>query len=51
MIELANVHKRFGQRMTVDDLSLRVPAGEIYGLLGHNDARKSTSIGMMLSQV
>jgi ABC-2 type transport system ATP-binding protein len=51
MIELSNVHKRFGQRMAVDDLTLRVPAGEIYGLLGHNGAGKSTSIGMMLGQV
>src|SRR5438309_368266 len=51
MIELANVHKRFGERMAVDDLTLRVPAGEIYGLLGHNGAGKSTSIGMMLGQV
>jgi ABC-2 type transport system ATP-binding protein len=51
MIELANVHKRFGQRVAVDDLTLRVPAGEIYGLLGHNGAGKSTSIGMMLGQV
>jgi ABC-2 type transport system ATP-binding protein len=37
--------------MAVDDLTLRVPAGEIYGLLGHNGAGKSTSIGMMLGQV
>jgi ABC-2 type transport system ATP-binding protein len=51
MIELSNVYKRFGQRMAVDDLSLRVPAGQIYGLLGHNGAGKSTSIGMMLGQV
>jgi ABC-2 type transport system ATP-binding protein len=51
MIELSNVHKRFGQRVAVDDLTLRVPAGEIYGLLGHNGAGKSTSIGMMLGQV
>jgi ABC-type multidrug transport system, ATPase component len=51
MIELANVHKRFGQRVAVDDLTLRVPAGEIYGLLGHNGAGKSTCIGMMLGQV
>lgn len=51
MIELSNVDKRFGQRMAVDDLTLRVPAGEIYGLLGHNGAGKSTSIGMMLGQV
>jgi ABC-2 type transport system ATP-binding protein len=35
----------------VHDLTLRVPAGEIYGLLGHNGAGKSTAIGMMLGQV
>lgn len=51
MIELANVHKRFGQRVAVDELTLRVPAGEVYGLLGHNGAGKSTCIGMMLGQV
>src|SRR6266436_8713518 len=33
MIELSNVHKRFGERMAVDDLTLRVPAGEFYGYL------------------
>ena len=41
----------FGQRPAVDDLSLEVPKGEIYGLLGHNGAGKSTAIGMMLGQV
>jgi ABC-2 type transport system ATP-binding protein len=43
--------KKFGQRLAVDDLSLEVTAGEIYGLLGHNGAGKSTAIGMMLGQV
>jgi ABC-2 type transport system ATP-binding protein len=51
VIELKNIYKRFGQRWAVEDLTLRVPAGEIYGLLGHNGAGKSTSIGMMLGQV
>lgn len=51
MIELNHVYKRFGRRTAVHDLSLRVPAGEIYGLLGHNGAGKSTAIGMMLGQV
>lgn len=51
MIELSHVYKRFGQRTAVHDLTLRVPAGEIYGLLGHNGAGKSTTIGMMLGQV
>ncbi len=51
MIELANVDKRFGQRLAVDHLTLAVPRGEIFGLLGHNGAGKSTAIGMMLGQV
>ena len=51
MISLTHVQKRFGNRLAVDDLSLQVPAGEIYGLLGHNGAGKSTAIGMMLGQV
>lgn len=51
MIELTHVEKKFGQRLAVEDLSLRVPRGEIYGLLGHNGAGKSTAIGMMLGQV
>lgn len=33
------------------DLDLAVPRGEIFGLLGHNGAGKSTTIGMMLGQV
>jgi ABC-2 type transport system ATP-binding protein len=51
MIELSNVRKKFGQRLAVDDLTLSVPAGRIFGLLGHNGAGKSTAIGMMLGQV
>ena len=35
----------------MDDLTLTVPRGEIFGLLGHNGAGKSTAIGMMLGQV
>jgi ABC-2 type transport system ATP-binding protein len=51
MIELEKVRKNFGPRLAVDDLTLRVPRGEIFGLLGHNGAGKSTAIGMMLGQV
>ena len=51
MILLSHVQKKFGQRLAVDDLNLEVPRGEIYGLLGHNGAGKSTAIGMMLGQV
>lgn len=51
MIRLCDVEKRFGSRLAVDNLSLTVPRGEIFGLLGHNGAGKSTAIGMMLGQV
>lgn len=51
MIQLQHLSKQFGQQCAVDDLTLQVPPGEIYGLLGHNGAGKSTAIGMMLGQV
>ena len=51
MISLTSVHKKFGGRLAVNDLSLAVPRGEMFGLLGHNGAGKSTAIGMMLGQV
>ena len=51
MISLSEVQKKFGARTAVEGLSLTVPRGEIFGLLGHNGAGKSTAIGMMLGQV
>jgi len=51
MIQLSDVRKNFGQRLAVENLTLTVPRGEIFGLLGHNGAGKSTAIGMMLGQV
>jgi ABC-2 type transport system ATP-binding protein len=51
VIRLKHLCKKFGNRTAVDDLSLEIAAGEIYGLLGHNGAGKSTAIGMMLGQI
>ena len=51
MIELKQARKVFGELHAVEDLDLTVPRGEIFGLLGHNGAGKSTAIGMMLGQV
>lgn len=51
LIELRDVRKVFGDRLAVDGLDLAVRRGEIFGLLGHNGAGKSTAIGMMLGQV
>jgi ABC-2 type transport system ATP-binding protein len=51
MIQIDQVTKKFGSRLAVDNLTLSVPQGEIFGMLGHNGAGKSTTIGMMLGQV
>ncbi|MEO5804670.1 MAG: ABC transporter ATP-binding protein [Verrucomicrobiota bacterium] len=51
MIQLHQVQKIFGKRPAVENFDLHVPRGEIFGLLGHNGAGKSTAIGMMLGQV
>jgi ABC-2 type transport system ATP-binding protein len=51
VIQLQQVQKVFAKRVAVEDLDLHVPRGEIFGLLGHNGAGKSTAIGMMLGQV
>jgi ABC-2 type transport system ATP-binding protein len=51
MISITQLTKKFGSRVAVDGLTLSVPRGEIFGLLGHNGAGKSTTIGMMLGQV
>jgi ABC-2 type transport system ATP-binding protein len=51
MIQLQGLQKKFGKRVAVENLDLEIPEGTLYGLLGHNGAGKSTSIGMMLGQV
>lgn len=51
MIELHQLTKRFGAQAAVDRLDLEVHRGEVFGLLGHNGAGKSTTIGMLLGQV
>jgi ABC-2 type transport system ATP-binding protein len=51
MISLLDVKKSFSGRVALHGLTLEVRPGEIFGLLGHNGAGKSTAIGMMLGQV
>lgn len=51
MIQLRGTRKEFGTRVAVDSLDLDVPRGAVFGLLGHNGAGKSTTIGMLLGQV
>jgi ABC-2 type transport system ATP-binding protein len=47
MIVLENVNKSYRRHRAVSDLSLSVPAGEIYGFLGPNGAGKTTTIRMV----
>lgn len=47
MIEVTNVTKAFGAFTALKDVSLRVEAGEVYGLLGENGAGKTTMMRMM----
>ncbi len=48
MIELIHLTKQYGKLAAVDDLSLEVPAGEIFGFLGPNGAGKTTTIRVMM---
>jgi len=48
MIELDHLSKRYGEFTAVDDLSLEIARGEIFGFLGPNGAGKTTTIRMMM---
>ncbi len=49
IIEVEGLTKRFGAFTAVDNISLRVSAGEIFGFLGPNGAGKSTTIKMLIT--
>ena len=50
-LELVNVTKRFGEKVAVNDLSLRIEPGSFVGLLGRNGAGKSTTLKMATSLI
>lgn len=51
MLEVRGLGKRFGARVAVADVSFTIRHGELFGLLGHNGAGKSTTIGTILGQI
>jgi len=48
VIEIDNVTKTFGTHTAVDDLTLRVPRGSIYGFIGPNGSGKTTTLRMIM---
>src|SRR5207302_10066571 len=47
MIDVRNVTKVYGPKVAVQDLSLAVPAGELFAFLGPNGAGKTTTIKLL----
>ncbi len=51
MISTKNLSKSFGDNLAVDNLSLSIGAGEVFGILGPNGAGKTTTIRMLSSLI
>ena len=47
MIELQHVSKSYSKTLAVNDLTLNIPSGEVFGFIGPNGAGKTTTIKMM----
>ena len=51
MIEFQQVYRSYGDKVAVENLNLRVNGGELYALLGHNGAGKTTAIKMLVGLI
>lgn len=51
VLELTQLSKRYGKLQALQDLSLRVRQGNIYGLLGPNGSGKTTTLGIILGVI
>jgi ABC-type multidrug transport system ATPase subunit len=51
VIETTDLTKRYGDVVAVDNLSLRVPRGGVFGFLGPNGSGKTTTMGMLLGLI
>lgn len=50
-LEIRNLTKRYGDNVAVNNISVKLPKGQVLGLLGRNGAGKTTTIKMMLGLV
>ena len=50
-LETVHLRKEFGRKVAVEDLTLTVPRGEVFGFLGPNGAGKTTAIKMLMGLV
>ncbi len=48
-VDLQSIHKYFGEHLAVNDVSLLVPAGSIYGFIGPNGSGKTTTMRMIMN--
>lgn len=51
ILQLENIHKRYGNLVAVNQLSFEIQKGNVYGLLGPNGSGKSTTLGILLNVV
>ncbi|MEN9337536.1 MAG: Daunorubicin/doxorubicin resistance ATP-binding protein DrrA [Bacteroidota bacterium] len=51
ILSIRNLHKRYGRVHAVNDLSLDIQKGNVYGILGPNGSGKSTTLGIVLNVV
>jgi ABC-2 type transport system ATP-binding protein len=51
MIEFQQVRRTYGEKVAVENLNLRIERGELYSMLGHNGAGKTTAIKMLVGLI
>lgn len=51
LVEIVALRKQFGSVLAVHDLTLRIPRGGVFGLLGPNGSGKTTTIGLILGLI
>ena len=51
VLTIDHLHKRYGKIQAVNDLSLEIEEGSVFGILGPNGSGKTTTLGMLLSVI